>query len=550
MKGVVSAGHDLTAKTALDILRGGGNAFDAAVAAAFTTFVCESTLTSPGGSGFLMAHIESGAGGASGKSNNGGSTLLYDFFSNVPGKGGELNKEALDFCPTDFHPIDIQFADEVQVFTVGRGAVAVPGVVAGLEAVHQAHCTMSLEKLMAPAISYAFDGVILNKQQAYFIEILSPLLTATDEGRSIYQPSGTLLKSGDRLINKGMAEAFSYLSKEGLDKFYRGDIGDNILKNFSSDNSNGGLITKRDLTEYNVEVRDPLHVTHRGRTIYTNPPPSSGGSLIAFTLKMSEVFNLSNFEHNSSEYLEALLKTMKLTDLARAREFDKFIYDDDVIDKYLSDETLDKYKAMAGIKVSDIPSVKDSALGSTTHLSVVDKEGNAASITTSTGTGCSHMIPGTGIMMNNMLGEEDLNPHGFHVQPAGVRMSSMMAPTIVMNNDVPELVLGSGGSNRIRNAIAQVILNSVDMGMGIEDAVSSSRVHFDGTVYQVEGGINKDKTEGLTKAGVKVNHWADKEMYFGGVHTAVMKKTKDSVIMEGIGDKRRGGVCLINKSEK
>lgn len=541
MKGVVSAGHDLTAKSALDILKNGGNAFDAAVAAAFTTFVCESTLTSPGGSGFLMAHTAGGGG-------SGGETKLYDFFSNVPGKGGELNKEALDFCP-----LDIRFADEVQVFTIGKGAVAVPGAMAGLNAVHKAHCTMSLEKLMAPAIGYAHGGVVLNKQQAYFISILAPLLTATEEGKRIYKPNGKLLVAGDTLVNIGMAEAFSYLSKEGLGKFYSGDIGDKILKHFSSDGANGGLITKRDLEEYNVEVREPLKINHRGRTIYTNPTPSSGGSLIGFTLKMSEVFNLPSLIHNSSEYLEALLKTMKLTDLARAREFDRFIYDDDVMDNFFSDETLDKYKAMASMDLSDIPNAKDDIMGSTTHLSVVDKEGNAASITTSTGTGCSHMIPDTGIMMNNMLGEEDLNPHGFHMQPAGVRMSSMMAPTIVMKDNLPELVLGSGGSNRIRNAIAQVILNSVDMGMDVDDAVSASRIHFDGSVFQVEEGIDKDNTDHLTKAGAKVNHWVEKDMYFGGVHTAQTRmttKNNENVIMDGAGDPRRGGVCLVNKADK
>ena len=533
MKGVVSAGHDLTASAAIDVMKRGGNAFDAAIAATFCTFVCESTLTSPGGSGFFNAHIASS-----------GETKLYDFFSNVPGKGGNVNG---DFLEIDFCPLDIQFADCVQVFTIGKGSVAVPGMMAGLKAVHEAHCTMDLKDLMFYAITHADNGVKLNDTQAYFIKILSPLLTITEEGRSIYMPKGTLLKSGDTIVNKGMAEAFKYLAKNGLDKFYTGEIGEKILEHFSSSNGNGGLITERDLTEYNVEVREPLTFSHKGRTIYTNPPPSSGGSLIAFSLKISECFDFAKMAYNSPEYHESLLKVMKITDLARARDFDRYIYDDDIRDKFLSESVIEKYRVMTDRDLRDLPSAKDDPMGSTTHLSVVDKDGNSAAITTSTGTGCSFMIPGTGIMMNNMLGEEDLNPNGFHTQPAGVRMSSMMAPTIVLNNDAPELTLGSGGSNRIRNAIFQVILKAIDMGMKVEDAVLTPRCHFDGDVYQAEGGVPKEATKSISDKGVEVNHWSDKEMYFGGVHTTVMKREQGSVIMEGAGDTRRGGVCLVNK---
>jgi len=152
------------------------------------------------------------------------------------------------------------------------------------------------------------------------------------------------------------------------------------------------------------------------------------------------------------------------------------------------------------------------------------------------------MIPGMGIMLNNMLGEEDINPHGFHTQPAGLRMSSMMSPTIVMCDGRPEIVLGSGGSNRIRNAILQVIVNLIDFKLPVEEAVNASRTHWDKSVFQVEHGISPSEVDGLKKTASPVNCWDVKNMYFGGVHTVI----SENATLSGAGDRRRGGICLKN----
>lgn len=519
MKGMVSAGHELSARAGVEMLERGGNAFDAAVAAVFASFVCEPSITSAGGGGFFMAHSK------------GSEPVLYDFFSSVPGKGGVPRTEDIDFFP-----VYINFADTTQELYVGRGSVAVPGCMAGLKTVHERHCTMPLIELLGPAITYAKEGVPLGAHQAYFISILSPMLTVSEGGRRVYAPRGSLVKEGEVLKNPDMAGTFEYLAREGLDMFYEGPVAEKIIEGFGE----YGLITKRDLKEYSVSVREPLKVCYRGNLVYTNPPPASGGCLVAFALKLLESRDMTSLGHNTTAYLRLILETMRVTDEARREDFDHRVYEKGVEEEFLSGGNIELYgeRVARGLASSTVNSRPGP--GNTTQTSVVDCVGNAAAVTTSTGIGSGFMIPGTGVMMNNFLGEEDLNPRGFHTQSPGTRISSMMAPTIVMKNDRPRIVLGSGGSKRIRSAILQVILNIIDHSMPAKEAVDEPRVHWDGYTFQTEPGIDEGALEPLRKEKYPVKIWKEKNVYFGGVNTVCM----DESGVSGGGDPRRGGVAL------
>lgn len=526
MKGIISAGHMLTAEAGIEMLREGGNAFDASLAASFASFVCESPLTSIGGGGFLMAHSADGP------------TLLYDFFPNVPGLGKDYNKDELDF-----YPVDIDFSGTVQEFHIGRASAAVPGCMAGLSEVYDRHCTLPLKTIMGPALHYAREGFVLNAQQAYFNKILSPILTLTDQGKKVYAPSGEITKEGGMIVKREMADTLLSLAEDGLKSFYHGHVASKIVDEFGV----GGLITEEDMRSYRVYVRAPLEVTYRGKKIYTNPPPSSsGGCLIAFSLKLLEKFDLEKLSHNSGESLKLLYQVMRMTDEARGEDFDHKIHDEGVAKNLLSDDVIETYKTRMTGDVYSPAGVECPSTGNTTHISVVDERGNAVSVTTSNGEGCGHMISGAGVMLNNMLGEEDINPHGFHKQKPGERMSSMMSPTIIMEGGSVSAVLGSGGSNRIRNAIFQVIINLIDYGLPVHEAVNSARVHWDKTKFQMEPGIDKETKASLENSGIKVNSWSEKNMYFGGVHTVITESDKS---MSGAGDLRRGGVCLINDNK-
>jgi gamma-glutamyltranspeptidase/glutathione hydrolase len=263
----------------------------------------------------------------------------------------------------------------------------------------------------------------------------------------------------------------------------------------------------------------------------TNPPPSSGGTLIAFALKLLSKVDLAEIEFGTARHLEILAQVMQLTNEARKDGYDAYLYQSNIADNFLSDEHLSSYEQKLTRAVNK--------WGSTTHLSVVDGEGNAASVTTTNGEGAGYVIPGTGIMVNNMLGEEDLNPQGFHQWQENVRISSMMAPTIVLKDKQPEIVLGSGGSKRIRTAILQVISNCLDFRMPVDKAVDSPRVHWESDVFHVEPGFDEEEVNKMTlPATNQLVQWPEKNLFFGGVHTVL--ETSEGLI-EGASDQRRDG---------
>ncbi len=496
--GMVAAGHPLTAKAGARMLELGGNAFDAAIAASVASFVCESALTSPAGGGFLIGHVR-----------REGVTLLYDFFSSTPGRGYTGKSDS-----AEFFPIEINFIGTPQELYIGRGSAAVPATMAGLDEVYRRHATLPLERLLEPAIEYAEEGIVLNERQAEIIHILAPMLTLTEEGKKIYAPSGRVLDEGDVIKNKALAETLRYLAREGFGAFFTGYIKDALLEAFSPPE---GFITEEDLKEYCVAEREPLVVEYRDRYIYTNPPPSGGGVLIGFSLKLLEEYEPERLGHNSAAYIRLLYNIMKTADEVRRDE-----------ENPLGEEFLNLSKHRV-------------ATGNTTHISVMDEDGNAVGITTSVGIGCGYMIPGTGIMMNNMLGEDELNPDGFHCYPPGTRLQSMMSPTIIMDKDmVPAFVLGTGGSKRIRNAMVQTIVNILDFGFHPQKAVELPRVHWDGEILQLEEGIEREVVRELEEEGIRCNLWKRKHMYFGGVN--MVKKDKKGFTAGA--DPRRGGFAI------
>ncbi len=510
MRGIIAAGHELTARAGAKMFERGGNAFDAAVAASFASFVTESALTSAGGGGFMTLHTAAG------------DNLVYDFFISMPGLGISPEKGKVDFFP-----LQIDFADALQTVFIGRASAAVPGVIAGLEEVRKRHCTLPLDVLLEPAITMAGEGISINRAQGYFNTLLEPMLRSSEESRGVYFPGKASIGVGEVIKHKLMARTFESLVSDGLMSFYTGHIAEALLKGFGPEE--GGLITARDLAGYRPIIRKPLELGFRGRTIYTNPPPSSGGALIAFALRLLEGAHITGPGHNSAHYMRRLARIMEVTDEARRASFDHSLHEEGLIDRFLSERHMEPFREILD-KTARPP-------GDTTQISVADGEGNLVSLTTSVGMGSGFMIPGTGIMMNNMLGEHDLNPHGFHKTEAGVRLSSMMSPTIVMRDGAGEMVLGSGGSKRIRSAVLQTILNVIDFNMSVDGAVNAPRIHFEDGVLDVEAGVAPEEIEALIGLGLKVKRWKKKDMYFGGVHTIHC----DGAKMRAAGDRRRGG---------
>jgi gamma-glutamyltranspeptidase/glutathione hydrolase len=259
--------------------------------------------------------------------------------------------------------------------------------------------------------------------------------------------------------------------------------------------------------------RPPVRVAYRGRQVLTNPPPSAGGILLAYALSRLE---------GASSSLEAVIEAMQASQAARTPEFLESL-GDPVGDPGFAERFLRP----------------GGRLGSTTHVAVLDRGGMACSVTCSNGACSGVVVPGTGLHLNNMLGEQDLNPLGFHRHPPGARLPSMMAPTVVLRDGLPELVLGSAGSNRIRSAILQTILRVIDDGMRADEAVQSPRVHFEDGIVYTEPGIDVSAIDRS-----RYGHAAFRELnlFFGGVQ-AVERDAAGR--FSGGGDPRRGGAAVV-----
>jgi len=458
VQGAIAAGHPLTAEAGADVLRAGGNAVDACIAAAAVSWVCESPLTGPGGGGFLLFHDAAA-----------GRSVLLDFFVAVPERPAES---------TDMVELAVDFdGDTQQLFHTGPAAVAVPGVALGLWEAHRRFGSFAWPDLLAPAARLARDGVVVDEPRAYLHRILDPLLRHSPEGDALYGP-GRARSVGETFAMPELAETLDRLAADGPDVLYRGELAERIAGHVP--------LALEDLARYDVVERQPLSVAYRGGEFRTNPPPSSGGKLLAVGLDS--------------------LGDADPTPLAVA-------------------QAMDAQEA-----------ARDAGpLRGTTHISVVDAAGDAASLSCSLGSGSGVVVPGTGIHLNNMLGEADL---AGGAQPGG-RLASMMAPSLLLEEGRPRLVVGSAGSARLRGAILQVVANVAARGLGVEEAIDAPRIHVEGGVAHCEDAAAADELEA---AGYPVVRWRQRNLFFGGV--SAVEVCGDGTLAAA-GDPRRGGAAVV-----
>jgi gamma-glutamyltranspeptidase/glutathione hydrolase len=517
VKGAVAAGHQLTAEAGARILAEGGTAVDACIAAAFMSWVAESPLTGPGAGGFMLVHRARDR-----------STRLLDFFVATPGLGGPGRRR------TEMEAIDIDFSGEsTQVFRIGSASCAVPGTTAGLAAAHRRFGTLPWRLLFEPAIEAARGGIELTRPQAYLHAILDLILRHTGEGRRVYGLRGSRITAGDLLRLPDLAATMERLAESPAD-LYTGDLACAIVRHLRE---TGGTVTAEDLRRYRVIRRRPVRAGFRGCVFESNPPPSSGGILIGYGLTL--LGRLPGGPPGSPEAIAALVGVMREQDRARRGGFTTRLHRGGLARHLFADESIEA--ALRRIESREAGALEPAPLGGTTHISVVDVDGNAASLSASTGSGSGVIVPGTGIHMNNMLGEYDLNPSGRVLAP-GHRMTSMMAPSIVLSGEHPRLVVGSAGSVRLRGAIMQVVASVVGHGLPVAEAIDRPRVHVDEPHVHLEGGQAPGAVEALEAAGYDVVSWRRQNLFFGGV--AAVERREDGSLAAA-GDQRRGGAGVV-----
>ena len=504
-KGIVATGSQEATQAAADILRAGGNAFDAAVSAVFTSMTSEFALTGVGGGGAMMVHTL------------GSEPILHDFFVDTPPHTG---KEDLDFFG-----VEVDFGDSTQIFHIGKGSAAIPGTLLGLVIVHQQYGLLPLPVVMEPAIHLAREGSVLNKKQAFIFELLEPIFSHSAEGQMLFHSDGKILREGDRFINSDFAEFLERVSWEGAAFFYLGEGAALIAKTFKD----GGLLNEKALSQYHLEIRKPVMTSFLNTQVYSNPAPSAGGTLIIFLLRLLEEGKIQNLQ------IPDLVQAMALSNIARQEvctDPNNESQINQLLEKEIFSGYMDKFCSQYRQFNNENPVF---GRGETTHVSVIDKDLNAASVTTTNGEGCGYILPGTGIMLNNMLGEEDLNPQGFHNWTHSRRLPTMISPSIITQDGKPMMIIGSGGSNRIRSAMVQVLINYIYKQLTLQESIEDSRIHLEGDELYYEPGIDISENDFL--GHLSLHPFEEKNLFFGGVNAVTLS--------DGFSDPRRGGTFEI-----
>ena len=469
--GMVVTSHYLASEVGSDILKKGGNAIDATVATAFALAVTLPSAGNIGGGGFLVYYGDDG------------NKTTFNFREKAPlaasesmflGKDGKIKNNSN-------HD--------------GLLATGVPGTVAGLYMAHQKMGKLPWSDLVAPAIKLAENGYPASYRNEWFVNFIAKNNSKyPSTAKAFLKPDNTPYKPGEIFKQPELAETLKRIQKKGADGFYKGKTA-KLIADFMK--KNGGVITEKDLAKYQAQELTPVLGTYRGYEIVGMPPPSSGGIALIEMLNILEGYNLSEMGHNSAASLHVITEAMRRAFSDRA----EFVGDSDFnpdlpIDKLLSKEHANNLRSSIDLQTA---SLSDSAhfnakhlvaeSPETTHISVVDKQGNAVSMTYTleNSYGNKYVVAGAGFLLNNEMG--DFNPIPGYTNSKGLigtkpnlvqpekRMLSSMTPSIVAKNGKPVIVIGSPGGRTIINTVLQVILNVIDFDMNIAQAIESPRIH-------------------------------------------------------------------------
>ncbi len=477
----VAAGSAGAVDAAVHVLRAGGSAVDAVLAAAFASVMTEPVLSSLGGGGFLL-HAPAD-----------GEPELLDFFVTVPGLDGTATEPRVETVVVDFAKAGPAASTSEQVFHGGWGSVAVPGALAGHLDAHRRWGRLPLGEVVAPAAALAREGVVLSPVQRRFLVLVSELLRLTPESRELF--------SRTEIDGTYRNPAYAAL----LDALAAGTVSAQDDPAYAvplvhAAQERGGLLTAADLAAYTPELRAPATVARGDARVWTNPAPSAGGPIVLDALSRITAGGRTEWASVAAAQADA-----------RA----------------------------AHRRPGTVPT-------GTTHATVVDADGAFAALTTSNGSQSGAVVPGWGVTLNNMLGEEDLQPG--EPLPPGARMGSMMAPTLVAWPEGRRVALGTGGSERIRSAVLCVLARMIDEGDHVAAAVAAPRVHVSGDeVVHLEPGLEDDELAAIarlveSRRWPAYDAWPTTNIYFGGVH-AVERDADGSVT--AVGDARRGGAAAV-----
>ncbi|MER8574737.1 gamma-glutamyltransferase [Mesorhizobium sp. M1338] len=494
---VVTAQH-LASEVGIEVLKKGGNAVDAAVAVGYALAVVYPNAGNIGGGGFMTIRFKDGK-----------STFL-DFRERAP-----LAATKTMYLDKDGNPVKGASLD-------GYLAVGVPGSVAGLEMAREKYGKLSRQDLMAPAIGYAKDGFILNQGDAASFAGSADRLAKDPAAAAIFlKPGGKPYGIGERLIQPDLAASLAAISEKGPDAFYKGAIADAIIK---ASGAKGGILAKPDFEQYAVRELKPITCAYRGYEITSSPPPSSGGVIICEILNVLEGYPLSYLGAGSAETVHVMVEAMRYAYVDRNSALgDPDFVDNPVgrlLDKGYAKDTREKIDPFRAGVSQDLMPKGFGESKETTHYSIIDNDGNAVAVTyTLNGSfGAGVVADGTGILLNNEMDDFTQKPgvpnlYGLvqgeanAIQPKKTPLSSM-SPTVVAKDGKPFMVIGSPGGSRIITITLEAIVNVIDHGMNIQEAIDAPRIHHQwlpDKVYIEPFGLSPDTEKLLAGMGYQLD---------------------------------------------
>jgi len=466
-QGAVSSRSQLASDVGIQIMQDGGNAIDAAVAVGFALAVTYPSAGNIGGGGFMVIRLEDGTVLTQDARETAPAAAYRDMFLD---DDGEVDRNRALFSAL---------------------SAGVPGSVAGLLDALERHGTMTREQVLAPAIGLAEDGFILTEDLATDFGRVLDTMRDHPASYAIFSNNGQAWQAGERWVQRDLAETLKRIAAEGRDGFYKGQTADLLVAEMER---LGGMITHEDLINYEPVWRDPIHGSYRGYDIWSMPPPSSGGALIVQMLNMLEPHDIGALGSGSLETAHLMIEAERRAYADRAEHLgDPDFYPvplDMLTSRDYASHRFSDFDPLRATPSDDVGagSWPDESL-ETTHYSVIDKHGVAVSVTTTLNLGYGNriVVPGAGFLLNNEMDDFAAKPgapnaYGLlgdeanKVEP-GKRMLSSMSPTIVTRDGMPYLITGSPGGSTIITTVFQVILNVLDHGMSVSDAVAAPRFH-------------------------------------------------------------------------
>ncbi|MCB9249659.1 MAG: gamma-glutamyltransferase [Ignavibacteriales bacterium] len=519
------------------ILQQGGNSVDASVAVGFALAVTYPYAGNLGGGGFMVLHLKDGTN----------TSIDYREKAPIAAHKDMYLDSAGNYVP--------------ELSQDGITSVGVPGSVAGLIYALEKYGTLSLEKVIQPAIDLAKNGFSLDESDARSYKYYLREFEKYPSSLKIFSKNGEPYNEGDLFIQTDLAKTLEEIKYNGRDGFYKGEVADSFISQVEKMN---GYITHKDLESYKPIEREPVFGSYRDHSIISMGPPSSGGIALVELLNVLENFSIEKEDWGSSQYINRLVETMKYVYADRTYHLgDEDFYPvpkQKLTSKEYAKSIFDKLTTYAKPSeeiTTQIPvEVKEST--ETTHYSVYDKEGNAVSVTTTinSGFGSKIVVDGAGFLLNNEMDDFSAKPgepnqfgllgaEANSIQPEK-RMLSAMTPTIVLKNGKPFIITGSPGGSTIITVVLQVILNCIDFEMNIQEAVNAPRIHHQwmpDIIYLEEFAINNDAKENLEKMGYKFGNRNESFRVLGSAQSIMIDEETGNIY--GAADPRRGKAAAV-----